>query len=101
MTRVQTNLREGATDGSRANPIGLSIPCGSSFHPVGAGGGQPRPRGVEMATIVIEIVEYGTDNVVKTVECKKSRKIVYKVEDGININLDHSRFYTRIKEDQP
>ena len=54
-----------------------------------------------MATIVIEIVEYGTAKVVKTVECKKSRKIAYKVEDGININLDHSRFYTRIKEDQP
>ena len=56
--------------------------------------------------IVIEIVEYETDKVVKTVEVGGSMSKAYRVDDGININLNHEKFYTRIlgittKENQP
>lgn len=45
----------------------------------------------------IEIVEYATDKVVKTIDCHdKSERQVEKVDDGVNINLDHDRFYTRM-----
>lgn len=49
----------------------------------------------------IEIVAYGTDEVVKTIDCPgKSERQVDKIDRGVNINLDHERFYTRIVEKQ-
>ena len=46
--------------------------------------------------MVIEIVEYETDKVVRTIECGASKSHTEKVDDGLNINLDHDRFFTRI-----
>ena len=50
-----------------------------------------------MTQIVIEIVEYETGEVVKTVEVDGSLRKAYRVDTGVNINLDHDKFYTRIK----
>ena len=51
--------------------------------------------------IVIEIVEHETHNVVKIIEGGESWERAEKVDDGVNINLDHCKFYTRIKEEKP
>jgi len=54
--------------------------------------------GAAMTQIVIEIIEYETGNVVKKVKGGESLRRACKIDDGLNINLDHSRFYTRIVE---
>jgi hypothetical protein len=45
----------------------------------------------------VEIVERGTDKVVKRIPCA-SERAAEKVERGANINLNHDGFYTRIVE---
>lgn len=53
-----------------------------------------------MATV--EIVQRATEDepeeVVETLTCATERE-AEKVERGVNINLDHERFYTRIPEE--
>ena len=41
----------------------------------------------------IDIIRYETDEVVKRLEAPDERTADH-IEDGININLDHERFYT-------
>jgi hypothetical protein len=36
-------------------------------------------------------------NTIKTIECENERK-ADRVDDGININLDHDKYFTVIKE---
>jgi len=47
----------------------------------------------------IEIVRYEDEEVVKTIECgDRTIRQVEKVDDGVNINLNHELYYTRIVE---
>ena len=45
----------------------------------------------------IEVVEAETDEVVKTIEAANLRT-AERTEDGMNINLNHMQFFTRIRE---
>ena len=44
----------------------------------------------------VEVVEYKTDKVVKSIVVSSERK-AEKVMDGLDINLDHDKYYTRLK----
>ena len=46
--------------------------------------------------MTVEVVEYKTDKVVKSIEVSSKRK-AEKVMDGLDINLDHDKYYTRLK----
>ena len=48
-----------------------------------------------MSNHVVEIVFYDDESVIKRVECQSERH-AEKVEDGININLNHEKYFTRI-----
>ena len=43
----------------------------------------------------VQIVEYKTDKVIKDIEVPTERQ-AEKVECGININLNHDEYFTRI-----
>ena len=43
----------------------------------------------------VQIVEYKTDKVIKDIEVPTERQ-AEKVESGININLNHDEYFTRI-----
>lgn len=45
----------------------------------------------------VEVVEYETEKVVKRLGPMSPWK-AGKVDDGLNINLNHERFYTRLVE---
>lgn len=45
----------------------------------------------------VEIVEDTTDKVEKTIECR-SEQSAGKVNDGLQHNLNHEKYYTRIKK---
>jgi len=48
---------------------------------------------------VIQIVEYKTSSVVKEIDVTgKLERQIEKIDSGININLNHEKFFTRIKE---
>ena len=49
---------------------------------------------------VVEVIDGKDDVVVKTVECYSLRN-AEKTEDGMNINLNHAQYYTRIREVTP
>ena len=45
--------------------------------------------------VYLEIREYKTDKVVKRYDVtKSSSRMIDKFEDGLNINLNHDKFYT-------
>ena len=47
----------------------------------------------------IEIISFKTKKIVKIIDCKgKSERYINKVDDGININLNHQEYYTLIKK---
>ena len=46
---------------------------------------------------VVEVIDGKNDVAVKTVKCYSFRN-AEKTEHGMNINLNHSQYYTRIKE---
>ncbi len=46
----------------------------------------------------VEIVEYDTERVDKSMRCHSERD-AEKVDRGANINLNHERFYTRIRQE--
>lgn len=46
----------------------------------------------------VEVVEYATQKVVKTLKAE-SERMAERLDSGVNRNLDHTRFYTRIKEE--
>ena len=48
-------------------------------------------------TYIIQIIEYGTGRIEKEFEPIASEHMADKVDNGVNINLDHERFYTLIK----
>ncbi len=49
----------------------------------------------------VEVVERGEpEKVVKTIECGSERR-AERVERGVMINLNHDRFFTRLKEVAP
>lgn len=52
-----------------------------------------------MADYKIEIVEYASDVVIKTMTASNERT-ANRTEDGLNINLDHEKYYTRIVHPQ-
>lgn len=45
----------------------------------------------------VRVIEYLSEEVVKRIPCDSERK-ADKVDSGLNINLDHDRFYTVIDE---
>lgn len=47
---------------------------------------------------VIEIVSFEDDSVVKQIECGDSWEKAERVERGLGINLNHDKFYTRIRD---
>ena len=46
----------------------------------------------------VEVVEYETDEVVSRVGPEISERQAERLERGMNINLNHDRFFTRIDE---
>ena len=46
---------------------------------------------------IIQIIESATGEIVKEFEPQSSEHNADRVNRGVNINLDHERFYTRIK----
>lgn len=44
----------------------------------------------------IEIENQELEKVVRKVSCGKSEKRVERIENGMNINMNHERFFTRI-----
>lgn len=47
----------------------------------------------------IEIKEYKTNRVVKRINVTgKSSRFVDKIDHGLNVNLNHDKFYTLIRE---
>ena len=50
-----------------------------------------------MSKRYIEIIHYDTGEVFNKIEVTgKSDRVIEKIDDGINRNLNHDRFYTRI-----
>ncbi len=52
-----------------------------------------------MTNYFVEIVNYDTEEVVKRIECGSERR-ADKVDDGVNINLNHEDYFTRIVEEE-
>lgn len=53
-------------------------------------------RRVEPAPLLhVEVVETATGKVVRKLGPQKTVRLAEKLEDGVNINLDHERFHTR------
>ena len=49
----------------------------------------------ENAAFCIEVVDETTNSVVKSFDCASQRQ-ADRIEAGLNINLNHERFFTRI-----
>ena len=47
---------------------------------------------------IVEIIEMGTQRVLKEMKPQNSQRRAEKLEWGVNINLDHNRCYTQIRE---
>lgn len=48
---------------------------------------------------VIQIIEYSTENVVQEIDVTgRTDNAISKIDSGLNINLNHSEYYTIIKE---
>lgn len=45
----------------------------------------------------VEIYKYEDDELIDSIECSSERQ-AEKVEDGVNINLNHEEYYTLIKK---
>lgn len=50
-----------------------------------------------MKQILVQIIEYKTNEVVEEIKCKNQRD-ADRVDRGININLNHDEFYTMIQD---
>ncbi len=48
----------------------------------------------------VDIIEHGTEKVEKSMECR-SETDADRVDGGVNINLNHEKFYTRIRREPP
>ncbi len=48
----------------------------------------------------VAIVAFNDEATVREIGPQPTKKGAEKVEDGVNINLDHERFYTEIREVQ-
>lgn len=49
-------------------------------------------------TYYIDIYEFGTLEPIETKGPYTGYRKASKIDDGLNINLNHSRFYTKIRE---
>ena len=49
----------------------------------------------ENAAFCIEVVDETTNSVVKAIDCASQRQ-ADRIESGLNINLNHERYFTRI-----
>lgn len=48
---------------------------------------------------VIEVVEYDGEKVVHTVDVsERNESSIDRIDRGMNVNLDHTRFFTRVVE---
>ena len=47
---------------------------------------------------VVRIIEYETRKVVKTFKPEATERAAERLDRGVNINLDHERFYTDVVE---
>lgn len=48
---------------------------------------------------IVQIIEHRTEKVIKEIECPTERK-AEKIDDGVNINLNHENYYTKIRKDK-
>jgi hypothetical protein len=49
---------------------------------------------------IVEVVEFDTDCVVREIECGESYRSAEKCANGIDINLDHEKYFTRIESEE-
>jgi len=49
-----------------------------------------------MIVYVVEIVKIEGDEVIHRIPCGPGERHACKVEDGVNINLNHEEYYTRL-----
>lgn len=57
-------------------------------------------EGVEGMKWIVEVVERGAEEkVVKRIECGSSERMAERTERGVNINMNHDRFFTRLVEE--
>lgn len=47
---------------------------------------------------VVEIVRRSNEETVRRIDCGASERKAGRVDDGVNINLNHAEFYTKIVE---
>ncbi len=52
-----------------------------------------------MAEYYVDIIQYDTDEVVETLGPYASERQADRADSGVNINLDHERFYTQIRKE--
>lgn len=45
----------------------------------------------------VQVIEYATESVVKEIPCNTEREAL-RVDRGLNMNLNHERFYTLVDE---
>lgn len=57
---------------------------------------KPKPKKIPDTHYRVEVVEYETGDVVKTLDGGTSERRADRIDSGLNHNLDHERFYTRI-----
>lgn len=46
----------------------------------------------------VEMIEYATGDVVKVMDGGTSERTADRLDNGVNRNLNHERFYTRVME---
>lgn len=51
-------------------------------------------------TYIVKVIKFENNEVVKEIPCSSERQ-ADRVDDGLNINLDHEKFYTVIEEVEP
>lgn len=47
-------------------------------------------------TFFVQVVDRKTNRVENSIDCGSDEKKASKVDDGVNINLDHDRYYTKV-----
>jgi len=52
----------------------------------------------KLRTYTVEVVAYEADTVVKRIPCGSDKRKAEKVDDGLQHNLNHTDFFTRITE---
>lgn len=49
---------------------------------------------------IVKVVSYKDDKVIKELSASSERQ-AYKIDDGLNINLNHEEYYTVVEQKSP